>query len=192
LEREDEDLLKVYGYRFQDRYQFVTQSFPMFGNGGAAFEVEDRSRVLLARVIPFKDFQSQGVVFRTFVYQDSKGRVGAATVLEERVQRLFKMYGVTIPVPPGLPAIETNVPRTKPHVSGQLPDSGDAKRVWPDAPKSSGTSGSPSSERVSIAVGPTQASGRSWQAYLWAGFATIVAGAAGWIFLRSRGKTGQK
>jgi hypothetical protein len=157
---------------------------------GDAYGIDEGSQVLLVRVIPFKDYRD-GNVWRTLVYRNSAGRIASIALNEERAQKLFKTYGITIHVPPGLPAIETNVNRWKPDYAGQLPDSGDAKRVWPGAPKSSGTSGSPSSEPVSIAVGTTRAAGRSWQAYLWAGFAAIVAGAAGWIFLRSRGKTGQ-
>jgi hypothetical protein len=90
-------------------------------------------------------------------------------------------------VRPGISPAE-GLPRSKARV---LADPGDAKRVLPV--QAHGASPAENSRSTVLgSAGTTQAEGRSWQAYLWAGLAAMVAGAAGWVFLRCRGKTGQK
>lgn len=107
LEAVDRDMVSAHGFRFRDRYQFVTQPMPM-SHGD-----DKGNQVILVRVIPFKDYRQRGEAFRSFVYMDSDRRVSPSRISEERAQELFKTYGITIPVPPGLPAIETDVNRTK-------------------------------------------------------------------------------
>jgi hypothetical protein len=94
LEAVDRDMVSAHGFRFRDRYQFVTQPLPMFRGD------DKGSQVILVRVIPFKDYRQRGEAFRSFVYMDSDRRVSPSRISQERAQELFKTYGITIPVPP--------------------------------------------------------------------------------------------
>lgn len=188
LVAENQSMLGAYGYRFQDRYHFVKEPFPLFQDG-SAYNIDTGSRVLLSRTIPFKDYRGSGTVYRSFVYLDSNGRIADVIVLEEKAQKLFKTYGITIPVPPGLPQIETNVNHAKSEDSGKLPDPTDAKRVLL-APFPSNSASISNSTSTVAAVGKADEPSR--HPSYWHFGACIVATfiIAAWLFFRSKAKKG--
>ncbi len=192
LKQKNEGIIAAYGWRIQDRYQFVTQPLPMYQRG-VAYEIDETSQVLLCRIIPFKDFRSQGEVCRTFIYKKTNGELAVTNLPEERAQKLFRTYGVTIRVAAGLPEAESNINRSQLEEPGSPPEPGDAKRVWPPAPNQpqAMTPHSPPSVTVSPTVAaPTSPNGTKSTAlapYLWIGAAIVIL-AARWIFLRTTKK----
>ena len=181
-------LMQVYGYRLQDRYQFVSKPYPIFENGDD-FDIDEKSRVLLVRVIPFNDYPGDDRAFRNFVYQSGKGYISSIRLPEERAQKLFKTYGITVVVPPGLPKLETVVNRLHQPLPALPLDPTDAKRVWPPGPKQSQASQASAfgTANTAVAHGSEAPSSRL---YLWSGIAAAALCSAVWLLFCFRKKDG--
>ena len=104
----DSVLKEVYGYRLQERYEFLRQNLPMYGNRGSSYDIDEGSRVIIVRVAPFRDYRAHGMIVRSFIYETKGGDIRRADVTEERARSLAQKYNVTLPVREGVPAIETN------------------------------------------------------------------------------------
>ena len=177
-------LLKVYGYRLQDRYQFVRKPYPIYKHGGD-FDIDEDSKVLLVRVIPYKEPSSGDRVLRTFIYQAGEGYISSFELSEEKAQKLFQTYGITMAAPPGLPAIETPFDRLNRGPTPIPSDPADAKRVWPPGPRGSQASNSSKmnpSTAIGSVTGDSNTSGSRF--YLLSGLATASLCAGVWLFLR--------
>lgn len=173
LDDQNRLMTKVYGYRLQDRYQFVSKPYPIFKHGDD-FDIDERSQVLLIRVIPFTDYPSDGRVFRTVVYQDSTGEISWIELNEEKAQKLFKMFGISIAVPHGLPPVETLVNRVHQAPPSAPPDPTDAKRVWPPGSRQpkAGVATTDTSPTITTAANDTHAT--ATHLFTWLGLAAAA------------------
>lgn len=179
-------LYKVYGYRLQDRYQFVKKPYPIYRHG-EDFDIDEDSKVLLVRIIPYKEPSGDDRVLRTFIYQAGEGYISSVELSEEKAQKLFQTYGVTMATPPGLPAIETPFDRLNRGPTPMPPDPTDAKRVWPPGPRDSNASTS-SKTNPSAAIGSVTGDSNtsSIRFYFLSGLAAASLCASILFFLRFR------
>src|SRR3712207_5669448 len=66
LEEENRPVLTSYGFRIEDRYQFLDA-------GALPLRDESESSALLIRVLPFKDYRSNQTLKRALIYRSKDG-----------------------------------------------------------------------------------------------------------------------
>ena len=184
---------QVYGYRLEDRYQFVTGNVPMYGNAGAAFEIEDGSRILVSRVTPYLATSWGLKPIRAFIYQDKKGEIWRAFVREERVQTLFRDSGFALPLPAGVPELESELVNAG--AIARSPKYDDAKAVWPPLGKGSSSAVPAIADDHYSNTNANTGSANEWQYRrilgdwrLLAGMGVAVAAVGGWLLVRTKRK----
>lgn len=195
LKAEAETIMKLYGWRMQDRYIFFNRTFPMFRNG-SAFDVDEASTVIMGRVIPYKNANSEGKARRKFVYKNGRGELSSTDIPEEKAQKLFTAYEVTIQVPQGLPEFDENVRRVPPSPSGKMPDPDDARRIGPPKPKQTtappAASPANGSDSPSIANISESSNTNNSRLYILLVVAVAMLSAGIWLLFRFRIKNGNR
>ena len=104
LDAENRPLNTAYGFRIQDRYQFVNQKLPLLD--------PLQSEVLMIRVSPFKDYRANQEIFRTLIYRTKDGVIMAGVFPEEQVRKAMRAANFQIAQPSGVADLESNVNRS--------------------------------------------------------------------------------
>ncbi len=102
LDSQDQEMLRRYGYKLKDRYEFITQPMPVYGEPG--------TQVLMIRTLPLKDrkpmLDGSYQLYRYIVYQYPSGNISGSWIPEEIVQKTLKTAGVIVTPKSGLPEFE--------------------------------------------------------------------------------------
>lgn len=102
LGEKNEGMIRRYGYKLEDRYEFITQPMPVYGELG--------TQVLMIRTLPLKDrkpmLDGSYQLYRYIVYQYPSGNISGSWIPEEIVQKTLKTAGVIVTPKSGLPEFE--------------------------------------------------------------------------------------
>lgn len=181
LETENKAMSGTYGYRIQDRYQFIAQPMAVPADEDLNYL---GTQVLLIRTVPLKntrDDTGKTSLQRYLVYQNKAGNILSMNMPEEKVQAMLAKSGVRLISPQGAPATESDEVAPRPEKGASEPDQSDL----PGKPKAPSTIPSPV-PRSPVVQTPAAVSDHSASVWPWVVGAILAIVLVGALALKRR------